>query len=781
MAYVQFGTGPRSLPLHGTSRQIPQPKWSRYLIRQAPVKIISESERVSYILEIEEYQIPNETQPGRVFVMRDRFRKENRAVIPLELCEGLRKQLLSCAEPSLEDNAFKKTGTSADGKTTNASNLHDSGPKVFNLSKLNPMEIKNEQLNFQLKIESAPHGSADEHGPESSRRWLSTSPLLKTDSPAEDGDISKGNLVPQWVPWSNCGSVEVYEPLVPDLLGFLMDAAIRYRTIDTPPVVNALYSMSGDRRFYFDLRNTRWGHRLFLSQVTDFHRNVIAIPVETLTDFRDRINTFIEKLNLEEDKNLRDALQGHSAPQRYWKPYPKMRPNFINGAYPPSRPQQVLLDGRSMPTEGAIGVPVGQFTETNVKRVRQTSGSKGNFKSRNRTISRTSATTASATDAAASHRTRQISTSSKGAPMPARQPNGQTGLTQSRDATHRQRQTPNKQQQVSKGRTPSSNHTGQQAGGARQLSRSKDGSDQHDDAQPKPLQSSSRPQHQQEQTHLQQMSRPKRPGTNRTAQQSGGVPGPSRGKPLNNPGEAHDTQPKMPQSPPKQQHSSHQAPHAWNQSAQRAIQETGDVSNQFENALRDPLDEGQSDQTKPQHSLPEQKAQQDPSQQHQIQGGGSIRPAAQGRNPTPVAPTDSSKVEQPPALAHNQQQHVSKPASNSPRSEHGGSQATQEQTTPLQQRREQEVPRRQELEEQKATLEEKVKKDSAAVTSEETAPSASVPEQAPVEANAATSPKGGKKNRNKKKRDPGGIEADHSGQRQSEQKKEENRNVQDNS
>ncbi|VDN28823.1 unnamed protein product, partial [Dibothriocephalus latus] len=100
--------------------------------------------------------------------------------------------------------------------------------------------------------------------------------------------------------------------------------------------------MSGDRRFYFDLRNTRWGHRLFLSQVTDFHRNVIAIPVETLTDFRDRINTFIEKLHLEENKTLRDTLQVHSVPQRYWKRYPKIRPNFINGTYAPTRPPTYL-------------------------------------------------------------------------------------------------------------------------------------------------------------------------------------------------------------------------------------------------------------------------------------------------------------------------------------------------------------------------------------------------------------------------------------------------------
>nr|VZI09499.1 unnamed protein product [Spirometra erinaceieuropaei] len=747
----------------------------------APLKIISESERVSYMLEIEECQIPNETHPGRVFVIRDRYRKENRAFIPLGLCNQLCQQLLSCAESRLTDNTSPKTDAADGGKTMNSSTLHDSDPKVFDLSKLNPVEIKNEQLNFQLKIESVPPGTADENGSEKSRRWLSTSPLQKTDTHTQEGDLSKCGSSQQWVPWNNGGTVEIYEPLIPDLIGFLMDASIRYRTIDTPPMVNALYSMSGDRRFYFDLRNTRWGHRLFLSQVTDFHRNVIAIPVETLTDFRDRINTFIEKLHLEDDKNLRDALQEHSAPQRYWKRYPKMRPNFANGTYPPPRAQQLFVDGHPIVTETAVGVPVDAHMEANVKRIRQASGSKGSTKSRNRTSSRTSAAVASATDSVP-HRSRQISTSSKGASKSAKQVNGQTDSTQPRDVTH-QKQTPIKQQQqqqqqqAPKDQATHANNTTHQAGDAPNASGNKGSTDQPDEVQPKPPQSSSRSQQQQQHRHWPQASRPKKSGANRTTQQSGEVSGPSRDKPRNSLSEAHDTQSQTPQVPTKQQNYRKQAPGAWNRSTQRAAHEIDEVSTCAENALNGE----HSEQTKPQHLLPEQKVQQYQNHQHLIQNAGSSRPAEQRPAPTPAASADSPKVEQPHASMHGQQQHAPKPMPNQPQIRQGSPQKTQTQASPQQKRGQWQTSPRQDAEEKNVPSGEKLEKESAVVTSEEKAASAPASGQAPMEVNTETEKKERKKSRPKKRRGTGVMGVSDSGQEESEQGKKESGNVEDNS
>ncbi|VDN38540.1 unnamed protein product [Dibothriocephalus latus] len=160
--------------------------------------------------------------------MKDRFRKDSRAVIPLELCEEFRKQLLSCAESSLGNNSFQNTGaaaTAAGGTTTNASIQQESGPKIFDLSKLNPVEIKNEQLNFQFAIGSVPPGFADEEVSEKSRRWISTSPLVPN---TQDGATPKFDPSQQWMPWNDSGSVEIYEPLIPDLIWFLSKFAFPY-------------------------------------------------------------------------------------------------------------------------------------------------------------------------------------------------------------------------------------------------------------------------------------------------------------------------------------------------------------------------------------------------------------------------------------------------------------------------------------------------------------------------------------------------------------------------
>lgn len=60
--------------------------------------------------------------------------------------------------------------------------------------------------------------------------------------------------------------------------------------------------------FYFDLRDTRWGRRLQISQLTDMHRSTIGVPLEALVNFRSRLDKLIECLSLNESHALKSTL-----------------------------------------------------------------------------------------------------------------------------------------------------------------------------------------------------------------------------------------------------------------------------------------------------------------------------------------------------------------------------------------------------------------------------------------------------------------------------------------
>ncbi len=80
----------------------------------------------------------------------------------------------------------------------------------------------------------------------------------------------------------------------------------RYRKLPEPaPKGRMLLSGSGGRRFFFDANTTRYGNRLFISPVTGAARNVIALPVEDLIEFRNRISSMIEMLHLDEQAERR--------------------------------------------------------------------------------------------------------------------------------------------------------------------------------------------------------------------------------------------------------------------------------------------------------------------------------------------------------------------------------------------------------------------------------------------------------------------------------------------
>lgn len=69
-----------------------------------------------------------------------------------------------------------------------------------------------------------------------------------------------------------------------------------------------MLSDSGERRFFFDVRNTRYGYRLHISQVSNKNRMVIGIPLESVVMARDCLNEVIRNYQLAEDTD-RAALR----------------------------------------------------------------------------------------------------------------------------------------------------------------------------------------------------------------------------------------------------------------------------------------------------------------------------------------------------------------------------------------------------------------------------------------------------------------------------------------
>ncbi|EUB62599.1 hypothetical protein EGR_02395 [Echinococcus granulosus] len=122
------------------------------------------------------------------------------------------------------------------------------------------------------------------------------------------------------------------------------DICVRYQHLDQPPQLNFLYSPSGERRFFFDIRNTPYGNRLHISQVTDLHRNVIGIPLESLVTFRNRLTMLIDALKLEDGEVMRETLEKYSSRPRRLR---FIRPTFGNQAATSSSSRQTRFENEN--------------------------------------------------------------------------------------------------------------------------------------------------------------------------------------------------------------------------------------------------------------------------------------------------------------------------------------------------------------------------------------------------------------------------------------------------
>ncbi|KAK4474976.1 hypothetical protein MN116_002078 [Schistosoma mekongi] len=341
----------RPLPARAPLKEINRP-----LLRQVVRTSRSNPCYEAYILEVREGPTVNgSTNPW--ISIRDSVKGNNFVGLPVSICNTLLKHLLTCATvgdeheiDSSEDSentctpspprkiAEEASSTEVSGVTIPSVEEASEGETVvkkissrvkpmFQLCLLKPIRIVCEATGCTLEV-TVRNPTAKQTSPSTEeptqtvqadpeRRWLISAPLEvrgnisssgnQTLDSSGIGSTTNGNSRRQY-PWETRGTLALHESLMPKLLAFLADVVTRYRAVDLIPRVPSLYSASGERRFLFNLRDTRWGKRLHISQVTDMHRNIIGIPVEALVSFRSRLDEVIKSLGLEDQYTMRSSI-----------------------------------------------------------------------------------------------------------------------------------------------------------------------------------------------------------------------------------------------------------------------------------------------------------------------------------------------------------------------------------------------------------------------------------------------------------------------------------------
>lgn len=357
--------GARSMrnPGRPLPNRIPLSEANRPLLRQYIRSRRSDPLFEAYVLEVREGPAVNGNTnaaastfiPQPWVTVRDSTKTNSQIGLPVSICDALLKHLLTCAtaDQTLLDSGEEHDPTdncsttvaeqrgespakaSGDGKSpideaTSGENspnkkesLH-SHSKLFQLSRLQPIRIECEATGCILNVmardpttKRVPTNNDEPEQPipvEPSRRWIVSTPLeARTSEGVSDNSVPQGGR--RRHPWETCGFLELHESLLPHFSAFLADVVTRYRPANQFPDVRSLYSASGGRRFFFDLRDTRWGKRLHISQVTHRRRTLIGVPLEALVSFRARLDTIIQNLKLEEQHTLRSEICG-AVPER---------------------------------------------------------------------------------------------------------------------------------------------------------------------------------------------------------------------------------------------------------------------------------------------------------------------------------------------------------------------------------------------------------------------------------------------------------------------------------
>ncbi|THD24505.1 hypothetical protein D915_004677 [Fasciola hepatica] len=347
--------GRRPLP-----SRVPMNDLNRPLLRQFVRNRRSDPRYESYVLEVREGPAVNgntnaaagKSIPQPWVTVRDSSSGNQSIGLPVSICDTLLKHLLTCVvtddsgpadqsaelesphespSPTDEAPATSPARASGDAKSpgdeaiSEEASLPKTSPsrltqhKQFQLNRLNPIRIVCETTGCILEIITRDPNAKKSSGTsedteqiasvDPSQRWIVSIPVKETNvEPSSESKTTNTTAAKRRHPWETRGFIELHETLMAQLCVFLADVVTRYLTLNPVPEVRSLYSASGGRRFFFDLRDTRWGKRLHISQVTDLHRNVIGIPLETLVSFRARIDAVIQGLRLEDQHTLRSEI-----------------------------------------------------------------------------------------------------------------------------------------------------------------------------------------------------------------------------------------------------------------------------------------------------------------------------------------------------------------------------------------------------------------------------------------------------------------------------------------
>lgn len=339
-------------------RRVPLSEANRPLLRQFIRNRRSDPRYEAYVLEVREGPAVNgntnaaadKSVPHPWVTVRDYVKGNQLIGLPVSVCDALLKHLLTCVSPeepnqvdsseeseivcssvsAMNSQSVSPAMASGDGKSpVGEAPQDDNSPykknvpivrqKPFHLCRLKPIRIVCEATGCILEVTSKDpaimHTSIHSEGQEQvvqadpSRRWIMSVPV-ETRPAGEHVENGVSMRSKRRHPWETRGVLELHESLMGQLSVFLADVVTRYRSVNQLPEVRSLYSASGGRRFFFDLRDTRWGKRLHISQVTDLHRNVIGIPLEALVSFRTRLDMIIGSLGLEDQHVLRSEVYG---------------------------------------------------------------------------------------------------------------------------------------------------------------------------------------------------------------------------------------------------------------------------------------------------------------------------------------------------------------------------------------------------------------------------------------------------------------------------------------
>ncbi|KAM7542355.1 hypothetical protein Aperf_G00000010409 [Anoplocephala perfoliata] len=210
-------------------------------------------------------------------LIRDRYHRNESIHFPITLCGGLYDSLQTMVIKDKDDWTFDVTKLQRF--------------KLMETVLNNYVECPNEDVQREITADAAKKEKTEDLDDEKVV-WLRTGPVR---APEE------GEVLPQH---KRTNYLRVYEELVPNLLAFLLDIKMRYTKRDiSPEKAVSMLSDSGERRFFFDVRNTRYGYRLHISQVSNKNRMVIGIPLESVVMARDSLNEVIQTYNLHEEAN----------------------------------------------------------------------------------------------------------------------------------------------------------------------------------------------------------------------------------------------------------------------------------------------------------------------------------------------------------------------------------------------------------------------------------------------------------------------------------------------